>query len=137
MNTNHVLPTCCILIPVKNINNYYSQLLISVKFYHFNSWSFSFSIYSKLVFPMWLHIFRLRKTVVFDPSKSETYKVLQESQYENGVHEVNKPATPRVFSPPKVRFYTIYNNKYILHTTHQKHTHIHYIFFLFSKLKYG
>jgi hypothetical protein len=44
---------------------------------------------------------RLRKTVHYDPSKSETFKVLQETELGNHVPvEVNIPVT-RVFSPVK------------------------------------
>ncbi|XP_065203178.1 PDZ and LIM domain protein 3 isoform X2 [Planococcus citri] len=44
---------------------------------------------------------RLRKTVVYDPSKSETFKALQEAEIGNHVQEVYTSPTPRVFSPTK------------------------------------
>lgn len=43
----------------------------------------------------------LRKTVVYDPSKSETFKALQEAEIGNHVQEVYTSPTPRVFSPTK------------------------------------
>ena len=48
-------------------------------------------------------IFSYKKTVVFDPLKSETYRALQENTYSNEkVHEVASPAQTRVFKPNKV-----------------------------------
>lgn len=44
-----------------------------------------------------------KKTVVYDPMKSETFRALQESAYANEkVHEVAHPAQPRVFMPNRV-----------------------------------
>lgn len=43
-----------------------------------------------------------KKTVVYDPLKSETYKALQESTYGGPVQEVAQPAQPRVFQPNKL-----------------------------------
>ncbi|XP_070494845.1 PDZ and LIM domain protein 1 isoform X5 [Chironomus tepperi] len=44
-----------------------------------------------------------KKTVVYDPMKSETFKALQDSTYVDGkVHEVANPAQPRVFMPNRV-----------------------------------
>lgn len=44
-----------------------------------------------------------KKTVVFDPLKSETYRALQEGAYGNEkMHEVATPAQTRVFMPNKL-----------------------------------
>jgi len=44
-----------------------------------------------------------KKTVVFDPLKSETYRALQESSYEGErVQEVTAPAQTRVFQPNRM-----------------------------------
>lgn len=42
-----------------------------------------------------------RKTVQYDPAKSETYKALQDQELGPGVHEVT-PIEHRVFTPSKV-----------------------------------
>jgi len=44
-----------------------------------------------------------KKTVVYDPMKSETFRALQENSYAyEKVHEVAHPAQPRVFMPNRV-----------------------------------
>lgn len=44
-----------------------------------------------------------KKTVVFDPLKSETYRALQENAYSNDkAHEVAAPPQTRVFKPNKL-----------------------------------
>lgn len=44
-----------------------------------------------------------KKTVVYDPMKSETFRALQENSYAHEkVHEVSVPAQPRVFMPNRV-----------------------------------
>lgn len=47
-----------------------------------------------------LYDYRIRKTIVYDPSKSETFKALQEAELGNHVQEITIPVT-RVFSPVK------------------------------------
>jgi hypothetical protein len=41
----------------------------------------------------------LRKTLSYDPAKSETFKALQEAELGDTVQEVTAPAQTRVFSP--------------------------------------
>jgi hypothetical protein len=41
----------------------------------------------------------LRKTLSYDPAKSETFKALQEAELGDTVQEVTVPAQTRVFSP--------------------------------------
>lgn len=44
-----------------------------------------------------------KKTVVYDPLKSETYRALQESSYAHErVQEVTTPVQPRVFQPNRL-----------------------------------
>uniref|UniRef100_A0A1B6D4Y7 PDZ domain-containing protein n=1 Tax=Clastoptera arizonana TaxID=38151 RepID=A0A1B6D4Y7_9HEMI len=43
-----------------------------------------------------------KKTVVYDPAKSETYKALQEAELGDTVQEVTTPVQTKVFSPAKV-----------------------------------
>ncbi|XP_054264459.1 uncharacterized protein LOC128987570 isoform X5 [Macrosteles quadrilineatus] len=43
-----------------------------------------------------------KKTVVYDPAKSETYKALKESEFGDTVQEIPTPVEPKVFSPAKV-----------------------------------
>ncbi|KAI5699439.1 hypothetical protein M8J76_006301 [Diaphorina citri] len=43
-----------------------------------------------------------KKTVVYDPAKSETFKALQEEELVGGhVQEIPQPVQPKVFAPPK------------------------------------
>jgi hypothetical protein len=61
----------------------------------------------------------LRKTLSYDPAKSETFKALQEAELGDSVQEVTAPAQTRVFSPSaqlKVT-YLYYNHK--LHMNQQ------------------
>ncbi|XP_025417948.1 PDZ and LIM domain protein 3 isoform X2 [Sipha flava] len=42
----------------------------------------------------------LKKTVQYDPAKSETYKAIQESEYgDSHAQEISKPVQPKVYSP--------------------------------------
>ncbi|XP_046665057.1 PDZ and LIM domain protein 3 isoform X8 [Homalodisca vitripennis] len=43
-----------------------------------------------------------KKTVVYDPAKSETYKALKESEFGDTLQEIPTPVEPKVFSPAKV-----------------------------------
>ncbi|RZF36334.1 hypothetical protein LSTR_LSTR011970 [Laodelphax striatellus] len=43
----------------------------------------------------------LKKTVVYDPAKSETYKALKEDELGDVIQEVTVPVQPKVFSPTK------------------------------------
>lgn len=45
-----------------------------------------------------------KKTVVYDPSKSETYRAIQEEGYGNAeyTHEVTVPVQPKVFHPNRM-----------------------------------
>ncbi|XP_039293487.1 PDZ and LIM domain protein 3-like isoform X11 [Nilaparvata lugens] len=43
----------------------------------------------------------LKKTVVYDPAKSETYKALKEDELGDVIQEVSVPVQPKVFSPTK------------------------------------
>lgn len=47
-----------------------------------------------------------KKTVVYDPAKSETYKMLQDQELGDHVQEVTTPIVTKVFSPVKVNLYT-------------------------------
>ena len=42
-----------------------------------------------------------KKTVQYDPAKSETFKALREAELGDEVREVTVPVQPRVFSPVK------------------------------------
>lgn len=57
----------------------------------------------------------MRKTLSYDPAKSETFKALQEAELGDTVQEVTVPAQTRVFSPSaqlKVMYkFTRYNYK--------------------------
>jgi len=41
----------------------------------------------------------LKKTLSYDPAKSETFKALQEAEFGDTIQEVTAPAQTRVFSP--------------------------------------
>jgi hypothetical protein len=41
----------------------------------------------------------LKKTLSYDPAKSETFKALQEAELGDSIQEVTVPAQTRVFSP--------------------------------------
>ncbi|KAK7862723.1 hypothetical protein R5R35_005993 [Gryllus longicercus] len=41
----------------------------------------------------------LKKTYVYDPSKSETFKALKESEFGEEVQEMSQPVQPKVFTP--------------------------------------
>jgi len=41
----------------------------------------------------------MRKTLSYDPAKSETFKALQEAELGDSIQEVTAPAQTRVFSP--------------------------------------
>jgi hypothetical protein len=60
----------------------------------------------------------LRKTLSYDPAKSETFKALQEAELGDTVQEVTVPAQTRVFSPSaqvKVMYqFTFYDLSIIL-----------------------
>lgn len=41
----------------------------------------------------------MKKTYVYDPSKSETFKALKESEFGEQIEEVSQPVQPKVFTP--------------------------------------
>ncbi|GLH08396.1 Uncharacterized protein GBIM_13632 [Gryllus bimaculatus] len=45
------------------------------------------------------HFTSLKKTYVYDPSKSETFKALKESEFGEEVQEMSQPVQPKVFTP--------------------------------------
>ncbi|KAL0266330.1 UNVERIFIED_CONTAM: hypothetical protein PYX00_008908 [Menopon gallinae] len=57
-----------------------------------------------------------KKTIVYDPAKSETFKALQEEQFGDHVQEVTSPAQPKVFTPNV-------HAKKIQHQPPQSHTY--------------